>query len=123
MTEEEPNPLLQIALSIATDLTHMSAALLKMAELANVEINPKTGAINVTPMLVGDTQEPTRFQPGQMKAHGGSLAWVFVPPPPYNGVEIVCSPDTESPVGMRCYAEQKLVGGERAKYQVNWEPK
>ena len=128
-SNREADPVEQLLFSIATDMTHVSAALLKMAQLAHVTITDE-GALEVRAITPGEelpgSTSPMRFEPGQVKVHGGAggpLAWVFVPPPPYNAVEIVCSPDEKSPVGMRCYAEQRVAGGERVKYQIDWEKK
>jgi hypothetical protein len=55
------------------------------------------------------------------KAGNEVYSWVFAPPPAYSDVAIVCTPDAESPIGMRCLAEKKLVGGERVNYLMKVE--
>lgn len=67
-----------------------------------------------------DTPTPRRV-PGRastLMGDGGPLQWVLLPPAPYNDVEIVCSPDGGSDIGMRCYAIKKAIGGERKKYNL-----
>ena len=114
--------------SMAVDLTHISAAMLSLAGIAHVDVDPTTGGIRVRPLTPeereaqGNPLPPQRMMPGQTKVHpgGSSIAWEIVPPPPYTGVVIVCVPDDTTPVGMRCYAEAKLVGGQRKKWDVTW---
>jgi hypothetical protein len=67
------------------------------------------------------TTVATRYVPGKtstLPGDGGPLAWVLSPPAPYNDVEIVCSPDGESPIGMRCRVEKKVIGGERKIFRI-----
>jgi len=63
-----------------------------------------------------------RITPGEVstrwESQGVAAAWVFTSPPPCKDVEIVCSPDNTADLGMRCYATQKLVGGERKSYSI-----
>ena len=64
-----------------------------------------------------------RIVPGKtstLMGDGGPLQWVLSPPAPFNDVEIVCSPDGDSPIGMRCYAVRKVIGGERQRYELFW---
>lgn len=46
------------------------------------------------------------------------FAWVFICPPPYNGVEIACVPDGATETGIRCTASRLNVSREREKYHV-----
>ena len=100
----------------AAALLHQSGIL--VAELdndANLKVRPATDEDRIAPEML------SRRKAGDVSTllgDGGPLTWVFQPPAPYNDVEIVCSPDAASRIGMRCYAELKMVSGERKKYDL-----
>jgi hypothetical protein len=108
-------------IDIAVDMRHVSAALLTMAGIAKGEI-AGDGTLIIRPLTAEEQaasgQAPMRFVPGTTSTHGGGVAWVMSPPAPHNDVVFVCVPDADFPAGMRCYVEQKLPGGERAKWNV-----
>lgn len=55
-----------------------------------------------------------------LRGSGATLAWVFQGPAPYTDVEIVCSPNTESPTGFSCQATRKFPGNVRVHYDVTF---
>jgi hypothetical protein len=72
---------------------------------------PPQGAIP-TPTKLGTTRP--------LRGSGETLAWVFQGPAPYNDVEIVCSPNAESPIGFSCWATKKYPGNARDHFTVEW---
>lgn len=70
------------------------------------------------------SQSPTRatklipVEPSVRRDGSTPFVWVFTCPPPYNGVEIVCVPDAEEEVGIRCTASRPNQSRERDSFNV-----
>jgi hypothetical protein len=61
-------------------------------------------------------------QPSVRKDGSTPFVWVFICPPPYNGVEIVCVPDGTTEVGIRCTASAPNKSREKDKFQIVFVP-
>jgi hypothetical protein len=121
--------------SVDVHLANMAAALLHMSGVAVAEVN-EWGSIALRRPTEEEKSLAFRFgdpgprvpsprvMPGQTKAlmgDGAAVSWVFTPPAPHNTeVEIVCSPEAASPIGMRCYAVRRFPGAERRFYEATW---
>lgn len=113
--------------SIATTMRHIGMASLAVAGVGRIDVDDD----GVPHLLVYTAEEkeardspPLRISPGITSTLGGSggvVAWVFKQPPPYNDVEIVCSPDADSALGQRCTATKKYPGNERRKFVADWK--
>lgn len=107
---------------IADHLNMLALAAMQQAGMIRVDFdeNDNFVASIVPPEERAMRDGPTpRVVPGRtstLHGDGGPLQWVLYPPAPYNDAEIICSPDGESDIGMRCHVVKKAIGGERQKW-------
>ena len=122
---EEPKPSIEERVATALErieqtLQRVDMAMMHQIGLGTLNVSPEAdGGVTFSLDFHGAPPEPPEMrQAGTTKAHKGANVWEFVPPPPHTGVVIVCALDEEAPLGMRCYAEVKMVGGERRRYPM-----
>jgi hypothetical protein len=120
----------KIALSIAESLERIDQTLTRI-DMALMH-QAGVGTIHATPdetnggAVISFTFNEVPPEPVEMRRAGttrqlvGTEVWEFIPPPPYTGVSLICAPDDNEPLGMRCYAEVKGPGGMREKYGISW---
>ena len=112
---------------IAGHLNMLALAAMQQSGMIQVDFDDNDNFVTriVTPEEREMRDAPTpRVVPGRtstLHGDGGPLQWVLYPPAPYNDVEIVCSPDGETEIGMRCHVVKKVIGGERQTWNLTPE--
>lgn len=113
-------------------LTEMSIALQIASKLAVPEFD-EFGTIHLR-IVTKDEWEASQVtthsstpklipvQPSVRRDGSTPFVWVFICPPPYNGVEIVCVPDGTTEVGIRCTASAPNKSREKDKFQIVFLP-
>jgi hypothetical protein len=77
----------------------------------DVEDRPARGGVRPAPLPLAGVRQT-------LTGDGAPISWVMTGPSPYDGIKIVCAPDSLAEVGIRCKAEWRTVGGETEKLNI-----
>ena len=126
MTDQNLDDPVAYVRSMAVSLENLALTALAQANVISIEVG-EDGKIIPTILSAEEraslARRPTRVLPGETSTlwgDEGPLAWVLTPPAPFNDVEIACSPDDTTGIGMRCHATKKLPGARRVRYRAEW---
>lgn len=107
--------------------TWQQAAAIAQLHIAGIGIGYiEDEMVRIRPLTEEEANQPRdrRRVPGEVStrwdSQGVAAAWVFISPPPCSDVEIVCHPDNEAAIGVECTASQKVQGGKRKQYRIDF---